>query len=43
MLEGEQVQPDFAQFVSVFAVEIVKVFDYFDVFPGDARRVSRVF
>jgi hypothetical protein len=41
MLEGEQVQPNFAQFVSVFTLEVVKVFDYFDVFSGDARMLTQ--
>jgi hypothetical protein len=36
---GEQVKPDFPSFVSVFAVEVVKVLDYSDGYLIRVRQV----
>jgi hypothetical protein len=32
--------PDFIQFVSIFSVEVMGIFDYFDDFPDDVGTLN---
>jgi hypothetical protein len=34
---GNQVQPDFTQFVSIFMITVAEVCDYFDAFPYNGK------
>jgi hypothetical protein len=36
-VEGKEVKPGFTHIISIFTVEVVRVFDYFDGFPDGCR------